>query len=45
MTYGRNTQDRSFKRKDGICLGVFPKMRNEIVENSALTRSLTATTA
>ncbi|MBM4092684.1 MAG: hypothetical protein FJ276_25200 [Planctomycetes bacterium] len=33
------------KRKDGICLGAFPKMHNEIAENSALTRSLTATTA
>lgn len=32
-------------RKDGICLGAFPKMRNEVAENSALTRSLTANTA
>ena len=32
---------RRLKRKDGICLGAFPKKRNEIAENSALTRSLT----
>ena len=36
---------KRLKPKDGICLGVFPKKRNEIAGNSALTRSLTASTA
>jgi hypothetical protein len=34
---------KRLKRKDGICLGMFPKSRDEIAENSALTRHLTST--
>ncbi|MBM4037864.1 MAG: hypothetical protein FJ290_05060 [Planctomycetes bacterium] len=33
---------KRLKRKDGICLGVFPKKRDEIAENAALVRELTA---
>jgi hypothetical protein len=34
---------RRLKRKDGICVGVFPKKNpNEVKENAALTRKLTA---
>ncbi len=33
------------KTKDGICVGVFPKKRNEIAENSSLTRKLSLETA
>lgn len=34
-----------FKRlrpKDGVCIGVFPKKRDELAENAALTRQLSA---
>jgi hypothetical protein len=31
------------KRKDGVCLGMFPKKRDEVAENAALTRKLAET--
>ena len=31
---------KRLKKKDGICLGMFPKKRDEIAENSQLTREL-----
>ena len=33
---------RRLRRKDGICVGVFPKKRDEIAENAALAARLTA---
>ena len=32
---------KRLKTKDGICVGMFPKKRDEIAENSSLTRKLT----
>jgi len=32
-------------RKDGICLGMFPKARDEIAENARLTRALSVARA
>lgn len=36
---------KRLKPKDGICLGVFPKKRDEIAEDSLLTQKLTRSTA
>ena len=36
---------KRLKPKDGICVGVFPRKRNEIVENSSLTRELSRSMA
>jgi len=36
---------KRLKPKDGICVGVFPKKRNEIAENCSLTRELSRTLA
>jgi hypothetical protein len=36
---------RRLRRKDGICVGVFPKIRDEIAENTSLTLRLTQSTA
>ncbi|MBI4327196.1 MAG: hypothetical protein HY674_18320 [Chloroflexi bacterium] len=36
---------KRLKPKDGLCLGVFPKNRDEIAENSSLTRRLTRSAA
>jgi len=33
---------KRLRRKDGICVGVFPRKRDEIAENAALMRRLTA---
>lgn len=35
---------KRLKRKDGICLGVFPKKKDEIAENTALARKLSQIT-
>ena len=31
---------KHLRRKDGLCVGVFPKDRNEIAENARLARRL-----
>jgi len=36
---------KKLKPKDGICVGVFPKKRNEIAENTSLTRKLSRSKA
>jgi hypothetical protein len=36
---------KKLKPKDGICVGVFPKKRNEIAENTSLTRKLSPSKA
>ncbi|MEK7675753.1 MAG: hypothetical protein AAB676_07970 [Verrucomicrobiota bacterium] len=36
---------KRLKPKDGLCVGVFPKNRDEIAENSSLTRQLTLSTS
>jgi hypothetical protein len=44
----KDTLPYVFKRllpKDGICVGVFPKKRNEIAENCSLTSQLSRRTA
>ena len=33
---------RRLRRKDGVCAGVFPKSRDELAEDAALTAALTA---
>jgi len=34
---------RHLRPKDGMCVGVFPQKSDEIIENAALTRKLSAT--